>query len=708
VKLPASRRASKGGRARGKAAQRSGAQRPGAKKAPSAPRERGARTSPSNGVTPDELRELIEISRAVGKDPDLVQGGGGNTSVKTADGRHMYVKASGTALGEMDDRSGWALLDLAACRAVVTQPVAALPPAEREAEVLRLLQATVVRPSGARPSVEASLHAILGRVVIHTHPVGLNALLAARGSREAVRDVIGTAFGEPLYVPYVDPGYTLARRVDRDIEAYRKAHGRAPAVVLLENHGLFVADDGAARCLEISNAITDAGRVWIGGGRINPMDPPLVVASSAGAAPDQEEVLVRGALGKGGAAAGLVRRDDSEVAREFCGKQGSLELASKGAFTPDQIVYCRTRPLVLDGASESWPRKVAAYRAAEGLDPRVVLRPAGKKGGGISAVYYAAPDAPQLRVVAEVYRSALTALLHAPRAGGPRFLGREEAAFIEGWEVERFRAALLTGNSARLRGKIAFVTGAASGLGKGIARGLTEAGATVFALDINPQALETVRGEMPRGKYLPVPGDVTDEASVKAAFAAVASSAGGLDILVNAAGIAPAFPLVDFPVATWRKTLEINLTGYFLCAREAARLLLAQGTGGAIVNLTSKSGLEASKENSAYNATKAGEIHLMRGWALELGKAGIRVNCVAPGNVFKGSQIWNEEYIRACARKKGIRPEEVIPYYTSLSPLGREIEPEDIANAVIFLVSDEARNVTGQTLVVDGGQVMVR
>ena len=98
----------------------------------------------------------------------------------------------------------------------------------------------------------------------------------------------------------------------------------------------------------------------------------------------------------------------------------------------------------------------------------------------------------------------------------------------------------------------------------------------------------------------------------------------------------------------------------------------------------------------------------MRGWALELGKAGIRVNCVAPGNVFKGSQIWNEEYIRVCAKKKGIKPEEVIPYYTSLTALGKEIEPQDIANAVIFLASEEARTITGQTLVVDGGQVMVR
>jgi len=310
--------------------------------------------------------------------------------------------------------------------------------------------------------------------------------------------------------------------------------------------------------------------------------------------------------------------------------------------------------------------------------------------------------------VAEVYRSAMTTILRNGAGGGPRFLNREQAGFIEGWEVERFRAALLAGGSRRLSGRIGAVTGAASGLGKGIATGLIGAGATVFALDLNRELLASVQSQLPAGRYLPVTADVTDESSLFCAFRAVEASAGGLDFLVNAAGIAPSFALVDFPLAAWRKALDINLTGYFLCAREAARLLLRQNAGGGIINLTSKSGLEASKENSAYNATKAGEIHLMRGWALELGRAGIRVNCVAPGNVFKGSQIWNPEYIRACARKKGIRPEEVIPYYTSLSALGKEIEPEDVASAVVYLVSDEARRVTGQTLVVDGGQVMVR
>jgi rhamnulose-1-phosphate aldolase len=143
-------------------------------------------------------------------------------------------------------------------------------------------------------------------------------------------------------------------------------------------------------------------------------------------------------------------------------------------------------------------------------------------------------------------------------------------------------------------------------------------------------------------------------------------------------------------------------------AKAAAKIMIDQQMGGSIINLTSKSGLDASKNNTPYNATKAGEIHMARGWALELGKEGIRVNCVAPGNVFEGSKIWNPEYMKVCAKKYGIKPDEVIPYYVSKTALNKEIKGRDIADSVVFLCSDRARRITGQTLVTDAGQVMVR
>jgi NAD(P)-dependent dehydrogenase (short-subunit alcohol dehydrogenase family)/rhamnose utilization protein RhaD (predicted bifunctional aldolase and dehydrogenase) len=651
------------------------------------------------------LRELIEISRAVGDDPDLVQGGGGNTSVKTADGKTMFVKASGTALGAMDETCGWAQLDLAAARDMLDNAaLRKMPSARRESEVLRLLQGLVEEPAGARPSVETSLHALLDRVVIHTHPVGLNALLSSQKSGASVAKIVG---GKPLCVPYVDPGFTLAARVRDDIAKYVDEHGKLPKVVLLENHGVFVAAPDVKKCLSLSRKVTGAGEKWAELGRVNPKVFPLVrEVALNGTSPvtsdKDRSTELRGALLRCDVRPGVVRRDDSDAAARFVRSKAAFDLATKGAFTPDQIVYCGTVPLVLRGKSSSvWDKGIATYRERRGIDPRVILLP----GEG---VYYAAESLGQLKVVSEVYRSAIVTLLRGKKAGGPRFLTRPQARFIEGWEVETFRASLLQGTAQPLSGRVAVVTGGASGLGKGISLGLIGAGATVFACDVDRAGLAEVQSEQPEGRYLPVFCDVTSEASVAETFATAAASAGGIDFLVNAAGIAPAFNLVDFPVGAWQKTLDINLTGYFLCAREAARWMLRQGAGGAMVNLTSKSGLEASKANSAYNATKAGEIHLMRGWAMELGAEGIRVNCVAPGNVFKGSKIWNDAYIKICAKKKGIKPEEVIPFYTSQSPLAKEIEPHDIANAVIYLLSDAARNVTGQTLVVDGGQVMVR
>ncbi len=260
-----------------------------------------------------------------------------------------------------------------------------------------------------------------------------------------------------------------------------------------------------------------------------------------------------------------------------------------------------------------------------------------------------------------------------------------------------------------LAGQVAIVSGAASGLGKGIAMGLYQAGACVVFTDLNADGLASVTTTIndPARVHGAVV-NVTDEQSVIGGFDAALARFGRLDIVVCAAGIAPPFELVDFPVDRFRLALEINLTGYFLFAREGARIMKAQGRGGSMVFLSSKSGLEPSKANTAYNATKAGELHMARGWALELGRDGIRCNCIAPGNVFEGSQIWNPDYIRKAAEKKGIKPEEVIPYYNAMTALNAEIKPDDIANAAVFLCSEQSRRMTGQVLVVDAGQVWTR
>jgi rhamnose utilization protein RhaD (predicted bifunctional aldolase and dehydrogenase) len=462
---------------------------------------------------PQELDELIRISRFVGADPDWVQGGGGNTSVKSADGATMFVKASGTSLAGMDATRGWAELDLPATRAVVDTPgLAELPVREREERVLNLLRAAARRPAGVRPSVEASLHALLDRVVIHTHPIHMTAFLASRDSREQWRNVL-EGFDEPtLYVPYVDPGYSLAAVMAREIAKFEQENGRRPRIVLLENHGLFVAAETGDAAFDLHVRATAAGVKWSGRERVNPKpDEAREVASasasepaSAGDAAARLVLRVRGALLRGGAQPLLVRLDRSSIAADLVKDGQALEAAAQGAFTPDLICYCRTYPVVFRGSDRNvWAGAVAGYREVNGVDPRVVLVP----GRG---VVHVAPDVAQLKVVSETHRLGQAALLCSARAGGPRFLDRRQAGFIEEWEVEKFRADLVAGQARPLAGRVVVVLGGGGGEGDG-AR-------TIPSLT---SALEAA-------------GAVVATSSAEHLSAAV-SECGGLDVVIDAA-----------------------------------------------------------------------------------------------------------------------------------------------------------------------------
>jgi sorbitol-6-phosphate 2-dehydrogenase len=260
-----------------------------------------------------------------------------------------------------------------------------------------------------------------------------------------------------------------------------------------------------------------------------------------------------------------------------------------------------------------------------------------------------------------------------------------------------------------LTDKVAIVTGGGSGIGHGIALRLAQAGAHVAIADINAEAAAKVVAEIEQGdlpRAIAVKTDVTSASSVTGMVAKTVTTFSHLDILVNNAGIAPAHPLIEFPEEDWNRTVDTNLKGYFLCARAAARQMVKQGRGGNIINISSKTGIRGSANNSAYNATKFGVIGLAQGWALELAKDNIRVNSVLPGNVIRGSGIWSQEYVGARAQQAGIRPEEVEAYYNARVPLGRQCTPEDVANIVVFLVSDYASYITGCSHLVDGGQEM--
>ena len=642
----------------------------------------------------ESLTQLLEISHEVGVNPGYVQAGGGNTSVKSPDGCTMAIKASGTPLVRMSESAGWVEMDIAKILTIFDRhELSTLPANEREALIVEHLASAVVGKMRGRPSVESALHALLGRAVIHTHPVAVNALTCGPGEK-ALPELTRPGELPPLWIPYCNPGWTLARVTKAAVEAYEQQHGRLPAVIFLENHGIITAGATGRECLALHND-------WVARCEERFAERAPALAS----APVPEAATLRQTL------VGL-----SKVWREargvtpFVRFSANPELASAplhptaetlagGVLTPDIIVYTGAHAVMAESLPEL-PEKLKAA-LAEKTPPRLALV---KNLGS----FVLADDALKLEAAEEVGAAAARIVRLAAGCGGAHNLLQPSVDFIINWEAEHYRASLLDSAAAPLAGKVAVVTGAASGIGWGIAQGMIQAGAAVAFCDLDePGAVAAAAAADPR-RALALRMDVTDEQSVIDNFDRVLRHWGHVDVCVCTPGVAPPYDLVDLPLDKWQLALEVNLTGYFLACREAARIMKTQGTGGAMLLISSKTGLDPSIGNTAYNATKAGELHMMRGWALELGPYGIRTNAIAPGNVFEGSKIWTPQYFEARARKKGIKVEEVIPYYNSLTALKREIKRGDIANAAIFLCSEQARCITGQTLIVDSGQVFAR
>ena len=649
------------------------------------------------------LAELIKVSNAVGKDTLLVQGGGGNTSVKTGDGKYMYIKASGTALKHMNDEAGWRRMNIDAVLGVVKDPMLArLDVNTREIEVVNrlLLCCQDNVKSGARPSVEAHLHAMLDDCVIHLHPVVVGSYVNARNGKAIIEKMFSSEKYPPLWVPYIDPGFMLGREMFKLISGYQSCYGRKPQIIFLEKHGLFVAHHSSKAAMQLVYKVID----MLSSKLKHPKTAKKVTVSQDTIT--AAKLAIRKAVHEATGKYESVHYFMNDTVAGFMARKDAGKLLAAGAITPDELVYANGPTL--------WFEKCDAVKIAAKLKAQIGKgqKPAAAfliKGVGL----FVGADEKTAPIVNDIVASSLFIRTNAAAMGGVHVLTKREANFINNWEAEAFRKQLVGGGSnGEVKNRIAIVTGGGSGLGRSIAVGLARAGAMVCIADIDEAAAQETLGmiqkELPKAAAMAVKCNVTSEESVRNGFESLVERWGGLDIVVNAAGIAPAYPLINLPVDKWRLALEINLTGYMLMAQAAARVMIKQGMGGSIINISSKSGLDASKDNTPYNATKAGELHIARGWAMELGQFGIRVNCVAPGNVFEGSKIWNPEYIKVCAKKYGIKPEEVIPYYVNKTALRREIKGQDIADAVVFLCSDKARTITGQTLVADGGQAMVR
>ncbi len=648
------------------------------------------------------LTDLIRISNQTGKDTALVQGGGGNTSAKTPDGKYMYIKASGTALKDMDEKKGWRRMEIARVLEIVADPaLVKMEPQSREARVSDLLSLCCDQgQQNARPSVEAHLHAMLDRFVIHLHPIAVGAYVNAKDGRKQLEKVFADEKYPPLWVPYVDPGLMLAKKIQQLVGQYKKEYGKIPSILFLDKHGLFVTASTPEKAVRIVKRV-----IRLCNKRLTVLDKkkaPKVDAQQV----TEIKLALRKAHFKATGQYNNVSFFQSPMINAFLANRNAKKMLSAGALTPDELVYAHGPAMYVD--------KIDADKIASMLTKQIV---SGQKASVTFLVakvgLFVIANEKTASVIKDVVESSFFIRTNAWKMGGVWALSKRQRDFINNWEAETFRKSLVAGSAeGPLTCRIAVVTGAGSGLGRSIAVGMARAGAQVAIADIDKDAAEQTRemiqAEMPGAGAMVLAANVIDEKSVAEGFEAILERWGGLDILVNAAGVAPAYPLTDTPVDKWSLALQVNLTGYMLMAKYASQWMIEQGMGGAIVNISSKSGIDASKNNGAYNATKAGELHLSRGWAMELGPHNIRVNSVCPGNVFEGSKIWNPQYIRTCAKKYGIKPEEVIPYYVNKTMLKLEIKGQDIADAVVFLSSDQARRVTAQTLVVDSGQAVVR
>ena len=690
------------------------------------------------------LLELIKISNSVGTDSTLVQGGGGNTSVKTADGKYMYIKASGTALKDMNSKRGWQRMRLEPVLAIIQDTsLANLDVQKRETEVVnRLLLACDDKVTAARPSLEAHLHAFLDKCVIHLHPNAVGAYVNAKNGKAELEQLFKkiakrkpqTAnFLPPLWVPYAGLGYMLAKKVAKLIKDYQSRFGQKPEILFLEKHGLLVSAKQANAALKLVHHVIKCCNNELK--KLKTQDTRLKTKSPAARDITATKSAIRRALFDATGQYTTISYFYDDAIAAFMQQKDKRKMLSAGVLTPDELLYSNGPAMWLDLKRRTEDRRQRAeIKRKKNLtsdfsiltsDVASRLTSQINKGEKHSVAFlvkdvglFVAGTKKVAPTVRDIVEYSIFIRTNANRMGGILSLNKVERNFINEWETDAFRMKVAGGStetSAELKGRIALVSGAGSGLGKSIALGLAKAGATVGLMDIDEKAakdtaaqIQDLSDDSQDSETMALRCDITKEKDVVNTFQAILENWGGLDILVNAAGVAPPYALVDMPVDKWRIALEVNLTGYFLCAREAAKIMIQQGMGGDIINLSSKSGLDASKNNTAYNATKAGEIHMARGWALELGEYGIKVNSIAPGNVFEGSKIWNPQYIKVCAKKYGIKPEEVIPYYVNKTALKREIKGRDIADSVVFLCSDRARTITGQVIVPDSGQVMVR
>lgn len=667
----------------------------------------------------DDLELLVYRSNLLGEDRSVCNWKGGNTSskvrMKHITGEEidvLWVKGSGSDLRTIT-KEGFTGL----------RQAEVLPLFERDSmtdeEMVDYLQRTMLHPSMPRPSIETLMHTFIPFPhVDHTHPDSIVTLCNLTNGREVVEELFGDTV---VWIDYIRPGFTLAKLVGEAVRSRPDVRG-----VFLGSHGLVTWGNTHKEAYENTLALINEAQAFIDAElKKRPVLGGAVHRSLDDAAARRllVEVLpaLRGAVSKYDRA--VLHIDRSEHVLELVNSKEGKAAALKGSACPDHLVHTKYLPLWIDfdpaqvGAEELRERLVEGAAQYEKeyneyvekcsrpgdpkMDPfpRVILIP----GVGMIAT---GKDKSAALNSAGLYHRATEVIRGAQAVGEFASMSPQDAYDVEYWPLELYKLTLAPPEKALSR-RVAFITGAASGIGRATAKRLAEEGAHVVIADINKEGAEEVAREIEEkygeGRALAVHVDVTDEQAVIRAFDEAVLAYGGVDIVVSNAGLASASPFDETSVEEWDRIQNVLTKGYFLVAREAYRRMKAQGIGGSIVFVTSKNSLVASKGAAAYNTAKAAELHLARSLAEEAGPHGIRVNCVAPDAVLDGSAIWNSRWREERARGYGIEPDELEAYYRSRTTLRVNVYPEDVAEAIFFLASDRSAKTTGCTITVDGG-----
>ncbi|MGV9923157.1 bifunctional aldolase/short-chain dehydrogenase [Nocardia rhamnosiphila] len=671
-------------------------------------------------MTHPTVAELVARSNRLGADPKNTNYAGGNTSAKGTDTdpvtgepvELMWVKGSGGDLGTLTE-AGLAVLRLDRLRALT----GVYPGVDREDEMVAAFDYTLHGRGGAAPSIDTAMHGLVEAAhVDHLHPDSGIALATAVDGPELTEKIFGDRV---VWVPWRRPGFQLGL----DIAEIRRRNPQAVGTIL-GGHGITAwgdtSDEAEAHSREIIDTIE---RFLAANGKAEPFGPVL---------PGYEALPESRRRAKAAALApflrGLASTDRRQVGHftdtapvlDFLSRAEHPRLAALGTSCPDHFLRTKVAPLVLDlpadASIEQCTQRLAelheTYRAEyrayyerhadqdspamRGADPAIVLVP------GVGMFSYGA-DKQTARVAGEFYLNAINVMRGAESVSRYRPIDESEKFRIEYWALEEAKLARRPAPKP-LATRIALVTGAASGIGKAIAQRLAAEGACVVIADRDAAKAVEVAAEIGSADVaVGIGADVTDEAEVRAAVDAAVLAFGGLDLVVNNAGLSLSKSLLETTEADWDLQHDVMAKGSFLVSKAAARALIDQRMGGDILYISSKNSVFAGPNNIAYSAAKADQAHQVRLLAAELGEHGVKVNGINPDGVVRGSGIFAGGWGAQRAAVYGVAESELGAFYAQRTLLKREVLPEHIANAAFALCSPDFSHTTGLHVPVDAG-----